>query len=88
VVHLLTQNADPPNSFCSFRPTIALAEGLATETFGGLLEEVQSKVFEYCSDQGWRMLENDVETVESEFEETKRVGLRKGRRCLQGRSCS
>jgi len=43
----------------------------------GLSDEIQSKVFEYCSEQGWRMLEHDVETAEPVFEEVKQIVLEK-----------
>ena len=45
----------------------------------GLSEEIQSKVFEYCSEKKWRMLEHDVETTEPDFEEVKEVVLGKAK---------
>lgn len=45
----------------------------------GLSEDVQTKVFEYGSKQGWRMLEYDIMIEEPEFEEVKGVVLEKAK---------
>ena len=45
----------------------------------GLSEELQLKVFDYSSEKKWRMLEHDVETLEPEFEEVKKVVLEKAK---------
>ena len=49
------------NIISSFDRNIRLLKGLS--------EEVQTKVFEAYSNKGWRVLENDVETTESEFDD-------------------
>ena len=59
------------NAISSFDRTVRLLEGLP--------EDLQKKVFEYCSGKKWRMLEHDVETVEPEFDEVKSVVLEKAR---------
>ena len=51
----------------------------AVRLLKGLSDEIQSKVFEYCSEQGWRMLEHDVETTEPVFEEVKQIVLEKAK---------
>src|SRR5271170_1675375 len=45
----------------------------------GLAEDVQTRVFEACSDKGWRILENDVETMELSFDEFSQVVLDKAK---------
>jgi hypothetical protein len=59
------------NAISSFDRTVRLLEGLS--------EDLQKKVFEYCSGKNWRMLEHDVETVEPEFDEVKSVVLEKAK---------
>src|SRR5438552_10459227 len=59
------------NAMSKFDRAVRLLEGLS--------DEIQSKVFEYCSEQGWRMLEHDVETAEPVFEDVKKVVLEKAK---------
>ena len=59
------------NSLSKFHQRVLLLDGLS--------EELQTKIFEYCSEKGWRMLEDDVETVEPDFEEVKQVVVNKAR---------
>ena len=43
----------------------------------GLAKDVQTRVFEAYSDKGWRILENDVETMEPSFDKFSQVMLDK-----------
>src|SRR5436189_755828 len=67
----ITNTLVKKNAMSKFDRTVRLLEGLS--------DEIQSKVFEYCSEQGWRMLEHDVETTEPVFEEVKRIVLEKAK---------
>src|SRR5437773_2290933 len=66
---MITEALIRKNAMSKFDRTVQLLEGLS--------DEIQSKVFEYCSEQGWRMLEHDVETTEPVFEEVKQLVLEK-----------
>jgi hypothetical protein len=59
------------NAISKFDCTVQLLEGLS--------EDLQKKVFEYCSEKKWRMLEHDVETEEPEFSKVKDVVLGKAK---------
>src|SRR5436190_4412368 len=59
------------NAMSKFDHAVRLLEGLS--------DKIHSKVFEYCSEQGWRMLEHDVETTEPVFEEVKQIVLEKAK---------
>ena len=67
----ITDTLVKKNAMSKFDRTVRLLEGLS--------DEIQSKVFEYCSEQGWRMLEHDVETAEPVFEDVKKVVLEKAK---------
>ena len=45
----------------------------------GLSGELQVKVFEYCCDRRWQMLEHDVNTEEPDFEDVRKVILKKAK---------
>jgi len=59
------------HAMSNFQRNLRLIEGLA--------DNVQTRVFETCSDKGWRILENDVETTEPEFDEFSKVVLDKAK---------
>jgi hypothetical protein len=59
------------HAMSNFQRNLRLVEGLA--------EDVQTRVFETCSDKGWRILENDVETIEPTFDEFSQVVLDKAK---------
>ena len=67
----VTDSLVKKNAMSKFDRNVRLLEGLS--------EEIQSKVFEYCSEKRWRMLEHDVETTEPEFEEVREVVLEKAK---------
>ena len=67
----ITNTLVKKNAMSKFDRTVRLLEGLS--------DEIQSKVFEYCSEQGWRVLDHDVDTTEPVFEEVKRIVLEKAK---------
>jgi hypothetical protein len=67
----MTQELIEKNAMSVFDRNVRLLEGLS--------EVIQSKVFEYCSDRKWRMLEHDVNMEEPKFEYVRDVVLAKAR---------
>jgi hypothetical protein len=68
---VMTQELVEKNAMSIFDRNVRLLEGLS--------EVIQSKVFEYCSDRKWRMLEHDVNSEEPRFEDLRDVVLAKAR---------
>jgi hypothetical protein len=67
----MTQDLVKKSAMSTFDRNVWLLEGLS--------EVIQSKVFEYCSDRKWRMLEHDVNMEEPRFEDLRDVVLAKAR---------